>query len=133
MTESALAILDIAATASSPQVRTDPDKGLICLAGESYPENSFEFYRPVSEWVTRFLQRDARPLVLEIRLTYLNTSSIKCLIDLLDDMEEAFHAGRKVELNWYYDMEDDRAMELAEEFKEDLTLPFTIIPVRRDG
>ena len=128
-----LEFMDIPATVSSPQVRTDPQQGLICLAGESYPENSFEFYRPVSAWVAGFLARDGRPLTLEIRLTYLNTSSIKCLIDLLDEMEEAHRAGRTVALNWYYDLEDDRAMELAEEFKEDLTLPFTIIPVRRDG
>jgi hypothetical protein len=133
MTETPLGIMDIPATASSPQVRTDPDQGLLCLAGESYPENSFEFYRPISAWVAAFLARDGRALTLEIRLTYLNTSSIKCLIDLLDELEEAHRAGRIVELNWYYDLEDDRAMELAEEFKEDLTLPFAIIAVQRQG
>ncbi len=126
-------ILDLPATLSSPQVRADPDAGVLSLSGESYPENSFEFYRPVGEWVTAFLKRDSRALTLEIRLTYLNTSSIKCLIDLLDELEEAHRAGRSVALNWYYDLEDDRAMELAEEFKEDLTLPFTIIPVQRQG
>jgi hypothetical protein len=133
MTEPTLGILDIPATLSSPQVLADPEKGLLCLSGESYPENSFEFYGPVGAWVSAFLARDARPLILEIRLTYLNTSSIKCLIDLLDDMEEAHRAGRAVALNWYYDPDDDRAMELAGEFKEDLTLPFTIIPLSREG
>jgi len=129
MTEPSLGGLDIPATVSSPQVLTDPGKGLICLSGESYPENSFEFYRPIAAWVTEFLARDGRAVTLEIRLTYLNTSSIKCLIDLLDEMEEAYRAGRSVVLNWYYDQEDDRAMDLAEEFKEDLTLPFNIIPL----
>jgi hypothetical protein len=133
MTEPSLDIMDIPATVSSPQVRADPGQGLICLAGESYPENTFEFYRPITEWLAAFLQRDERPLTLEIRLTYLNTSSVKCLIDLLDELEEAHHAGRRVALNWYYDLEDDRAMELAEEFKEDLTLPFAIIPLQRQG
>jgi hypothetical protein len=133
MTESTLGVLDISATLSSPHVLADPEKGLLCLSGESYPENSFEFYGPIGDWVAGFLARDARPLVLEIRLTYLNTSSIKCLIDLLDAMEEAHRAGRTVALNWFYDPDDDRAMELAEEFKEDLTLPFTIIPLTREG
>jgi hypothetical protein len=133
MTHPSLLAMDIPATASSPQVLTDPDRGLIVLAGESYPENSFEFYRPIAAWVADFMERDQRGLTLEIRLSYLNTSSIKCLIDLLDELEEAHHAGRSVALNWYYDSEDDRAMELAEEFKEDLTLPFTILPVQRQG
>jgi hypothetical protein len=126
-------ILDIPATLSSPQVRADPDAGVISLSGESYPENSFEFYRPVAGWVTAFLKRDNRALTLEIRLSYLNTSSIKCLIDLLDEMEDAHRGGRAMTLNWFYDAEDDRAMELAEEFKEDLTLPFHIIPLSREA
>jgi hypothetical protein len=125
--------LDIAATTSSPQVLADPDQGLISLAGESYPENSFEFFRPLGEWVTAFLARDSRPLTLETRLTYLNTSSIKCLIDLLDELEEAHLGSRVVAMNWYYNVEDDRALELAEEFKEDLSLPFRIIPLGRES
>ena len=124
--------LDIPATLSSPQVRADPEAGVLSLSGESYPENSFEFFRPVVEWVSAFLGRDGRALTLEIRLSYLNTSSIKCLIDLLDEMEEAHRRGRIVTLNWYYDVEDDRAVELAQEFKEDLTLPFHIIPLARE-
>jgi hypothetical protein len=133
MTVPSLGRLDIQATLSSPQVQADPDAGLLCLAGESYPENTFEFYRPIIAWLGDFLARDPRPLTLEIRLSYLNTSSIKCLIDLLDDLEEAHQAGRSVALNWYYDQDDDRAMELAEEFKEDLTLPFHIVPLLREG
>ena len=125
--------LDIQATLSSPQVQADPDAGLLCLAGESYPENTFEFYRPINAWLSGFLARDPRPLTLEIRLSYLNTSSIKCLIDLLDDLEVAHQAGRSVALNWFYAQDDDRAMELAEEFKEDLTLPFHIVPLLREG
>ena len=133
MTESTPGVLAIPATLSSPEVLADPDQGLIRLSGESYPENSFEFYRSIGGWVTAFLAQGTQPLVLEIRLTYLNTSSIKCLIDLLDEMEEAHRAGRTVALNWYYDAEDDRAMELAGEFKEDLTLPFNIVPLQREG
>jgi hypothetical protein len=128
-----LARLEVPATTSSPQVLADPDQGLVSLAGESYPENSFEFFRPLGEWVTAFLARDGRPLTVETRLTYLNTSSIKCLIDLLDELEEAHRGGRTVAMHWYYNLEDDRALELAEEFKEDLTLPFRIVPLGREA
>ena len=125
--------LDVPATISSPEVLADPEQGLISLAGESYPENAFEFFRPLGEWVSAFLARDGRPLTLETRLTYLNTSSIKCLIDLLDELEEAHRGGRSVAMDWYYNVDDDRALELAEEFKEDLTLPFRIIPLGREA
>jgi hypothetical protein len=40
---------------------------------------------------------------------------------LLDDLEEAHRAGRGVTVKWFYDAENDRALDLAEEFKEDLS------------
>lgn len=121
--------LGIAATASSPLVAGDAGRGVLALSGESYPENSFEFFRPVLDWAAAFLAGSAAPLALDLRLTYLNTSSIKCMMDLLDLLEEAHRGGRKVEVAWRYDPENDRALDLAEEFREDLTLPFHILPL----
>jgi len=128
-----LETLTFAATASSPRVRSDAEAGLLELAGESYPENSFEFFQPILAWVEDFLARDHRPLGVELRLTYLNTSSIKCMMDLLDAMEEAHLSGRAVSVTWFYDPENDRALDLAEEFREDLSLPFRIVPMPSEG
>jgi len=125
--------LSFAASASSPRVRSDAEAGLLELTGESYPENSFEFFQPILGWVADFLARDDRPLHVELRLTYLNTSSIKCMMDLLDAMEEAHLSGRAVSLTWFYDPENDRALDLAEEFREDLGLPFHIVPSPSEG
>ena len=121
--------LGISATLSSPQVQGDEAQGLLCLSGESYPENTFEFFASILTWVAEFLARDERPFSLELRLAYLNTSSIKCLMDILDDLEDAHRQGRSVTVRWFYDAENDRALELAEEFKEDLTLPFEILSI----
>ena len=122
--------LRIEPTTSSPLVELNADMGYLHLSGESYPENALDFYRPVLAWLGAFLDQDDRPLHLNLHLTYLNTSSIKSLMDLLDDLEEAHKAGRTVTLDWHYDEENERALELAEEFKEDLTLPFHILPVK---
>lgn len=129
MTGGILEDLSIGATGSSPGVRGDASAGILELTGESYPENSFEFFRPVLDWAAALLAQDGASFRLELGLTYLNTSSIKCLMDLLDLLEEAHHAGRTVSVTWRYDAEDDRALDLAEEFREDLTLPFHIVPV----
>jgi sugar/nucleoside kinase (ribokinase family) len=87
----------------------------------------------VLAWVADLLALDDRPFRAELRLTYLNTSSIKCMMDLLDAMEEAHLAGRKVSLTWHYDPENDRALDLAEEFREDLSMPFHIVPAGTEG
>jgi hypothetical protein len=43
-------------------------------------------------------------------------------------LEEAHGKGRRVAANWYYDEQNERVAELAEEFKEDCTFPFAIVP-----
>ena len=65
-------------------------------------------------------------LSLEICLAYLNTSSVRVLMDMLDILEEAHQGGRGVEVVWLYNENNERVGELAEEFKEDCTFPFHI-------
>ncbi|MGO9410482.1 MAG: SiaC family regulatory phosphoprotein [Spirochaetia bacterium] len=118
--------LTIAGSVSSPTVRLDASRGRMELSGESYPQNAFDFFTPINDWARQFLRERPDPLTLEIRLSYLNTSSTKCVIDLLDLLENAYKIGRAVGVTWYCDKENDRAREAAEEFREDVTLPFEI-------
>ncbi|MBR7887724.1 biofilm regulation phosphoprotein SiaC [Marinomonas sp. A79] len=119
--------LRIEGSASSPTVKGDWQNGVLYMEGDSYPENSYELYSEMITWVTRFLKDRSEPLTLELSLLYLNTSSIKVMMDMFDDMEECFQQGRAVAVNWYFDAENERVAELAEEFKEDCTFPFNII------
>ena len=64
------------------------------------------------------------PLRLELHLIYLNTSSVRAMIDILDLLEAAHGRGRAVSVQWYYDHRNQRVAELAEEFKEDYTFAF---------
>ncbi|PKM09784.1 MAG: hypothetical protein CVV15_07900 [Gammaproteobacteria bacterium HGW-Gammaproteobacteria-5] len=110
---------------STPAIQSDWDKGIVSMQGDSYPENSYELFHQVYEWIERFLGEAAHPLSLELRLLYLNTS-IKAMMDIFDLLEAAYQEGRQVAVNWYYDIRNERVVELAEEFKEDCTFPFSI-------
>ena len=112
---------------STPAIQSDWEKGIVSMQGDSYPENSYELFHQVYEWIERFLGEAAHPLSLELRLLYLNTSSIKAMMDIFDLLEAAYQEGRQVAVNWYYDIRNERVVELAEEFKEDCTFPFEII------
>ncbi|OZI77446.1 biofilm regulation phosphoprotein SiaC [Bordetella genomosp. 12] len=119
--------LNIAGTQSTPAIRTDRGAGLLVMAGDSYPENSFELFGPVIEWVEAFLADGSQALRLELELLYLNTSSIKAIMDIFDILESFHQKGQEVAVTWYYDMRNERVGELAEEFKEDCTFPFSVI------
>ncbi|MBP6598436.1 MAG: biofilm regulation phosphoprotein SiaC [Giesbergeria sp.] len=118
--------INIAGSQSTPSVEGDGALGLLRMQGDSYPENSFEFFGSIIDWLERFLRETQSPLCLELRLVYMNTSSVKAMMDIFDLLEEAHTSGRSVSVNWYYDPLNERVMNLADEFKEDCSFPFQI-------
>ena len=118
--------LTIESTQSTPSIMTNFKAGTMEMRGDSYPENSFELFSPAMKWIEEYLKQAGRPLTLNLHLLYLNTSSVKAMMDIFDILEEAHKEGRKVAVNWYYDDQNERVAELAEEFKEDCTFPFQI-------
>lgn len=130
MTDYAIKPLFIQGTQSTPTIDFNPAEYRLEIRGESYPENSFEFYKPILSWIESFLENFSGPIIMEIKLTYLNTSSMKCLMDIFDKLEYSHRNNhRDIMINWYYNWENDRAVDMAEEFKDELTIPFNIIQV----
>jgi hypothetical protein len=119
--------LNIPGSQSTPSIVTDSEKGSLLLSGDSYPENSFELFGPVIHWVDDYLATTRRSLAITLELQYLNTSSVKAVMDIFDLLEAAHADGHDVSVTWYYDSRNERVGELAEEFKEDCTFPFNVV------
>jgi len=121
-------------TKSTPEIQFDIRNNKLRIEGQSYPENAFKFYEPIFAWLDEHLQEFEREVVLEIYfyMPYINTSSSKCIMMLLEKLDNAYREGRKIAVRWYYDIENETALECAEEFKEDLTLPFESSPMREE-
>jgi len=118
--------LSITGGTSTPTVEFDPITGVLEIGGESYPENSYEFYSPLITWLEHFLKRTKVEILFSVTLSYLNTSSTKYMIDILDRFEAAHLGGRSVKVEWYYDADNERAKDTIEEFKEDFSMPFAV-------
>jgi hypothetical protein len=113
--------LDIAATSRTPAVVFDFIENRLKIAGESYPEDVTEFYGPVFTALDNYLgQLGAGSCRFDFELIYLNSSSAKAVMMLMDKLEAAAKNGASVDVYWYYDKEDDTMQELGEEFGEDL-------------
>ena len=124
--------LIIEQTKSTPQVDFNAENRLLMLKGESYPENSFKFYEPILSWLDDFFTEiaDDGEIKLEMSLPYINTSSSKCVLMMLEKLEEAKDNGRNVVVNWYYEEDNESEMECAEDFKEFVELEFNLIAVQ---
>jgi len=122
--------LQLEATKSTPRVQFDPATGHLSITGQSYPENAFKFYEPLLLWLDDYLAQVKTDTIVtfELHLPYINTSSTKCFMMLLEKLDKAHLSGKRVEVRWYYNEDNETELECAEEFKEDLSLPFAILP-----
>lgn len=119
-------------TKSTPAIDFDAQNKIMAIRGESYPENAFKFYEPVLGWLNDFLSQVETDgtIQMNLNLPYFNTSSSKCLMMILEKLEEAHNLGKQIVVNWYYDRDNESELECAEEFKEFVDLTFNIIPAK---
>ena len=118
--------LSLSPTQSTPAVTAEWDTGVLTMTGESYPENTYEIFDNIISWVEEFLHSGSRPLKIELRLNYLNTSSVRAMIDIFDRLQNAADQGKEIAVSWFYDSRNPRSAELGEEFKEDYSFDFSI-------
>ncbi len=101
------------------------------ISGESYPENTSEFYTPIFERLRGYLAGITDQAVsVTLYLTYFNSSSSKIIINLFDLLEESASESKNITVNWRYKEGDTDAREFGEEFAEDLEfLTFKLVCV----
>jgi len=105
-------------TKYTPKIELDPN-GTISLTGKSYPENTFEFYEPMMEWVKEYFENEpAEVTTVNMEITYFNSSSSKLFFDFFDLLEENSE-DNTIKINWIYDEENESAEEAGEDFIED--------------
>jgi len=112
--------LFIEATKYTPEIKFNASTGVLDITGKSYPENTFEYYKPVVSWVEEYFEnvKDEK-VVVNFDLEYLNSSSLKAYFDLFDILEIAHDEGKNIEVKWIYDEDNDIAEETGEDFIED--------------
>ena len=122
--------LIVEATRSSPAIVFDAETRHLHITGESYPENAAAFYAPVFAWVREFIAglERAATVQIDLEILYLNSSSTKVLLNLLDLLEQAAQDGLNIIINWRYDPENEAMLECGQDFSEELdALTFNLV------
>lgn len=114
-----------------PTVDFNYETGICNLEGESYLEDSVEFYAPLYKWLKTYFNDVNKPIIFNFKLKYFNTSSSKCIIDILHILKKYENADGEVTVNWYYDAsEEDIEDELEEidDFMIESDIKINVIP-----
>jgi len=119
----------IEGTPKTPTIHFDSKEGVFEIKGRSIPENSVEFYKPLNEWLDSYMQNPLDKTSVNIRLEYFNTSSSKCILDVFKRLEAIHRAKHDVEINWYYEEDDEDMLEAGEDYDSIIKVPFKMIEI----
>lgn len=111
-------------TAKTPEVEFLVLEKKLTLSGRSIPENSIQFYERLLTWTHDFCATNPGAMEVHVKLEYFNTSSSKCLMDLLKRVEQCECGG---EVYWYYEEEDEDMQEAGEDYSAIIQLPFKLV------
>ncbi|MBS1582641.1 MAG: DUF1987 domain-containing protein [Bacteroidetes bacterium] len=125
--------LYIAGTRSTPTVVLDPAVGRFAIAGNSLPENTPGFYRPVMDWLEAHLHAVPAGSRFTFLLPYFNTSSMKALFMLLRTIQRiSGEAGKDIAIGWQVEEDDEFMIEAGENFSSLLDHPLQLTPLSAD-
>jgi len=110
-----------------PNVKLIASTGQCEISGESYLEDTSEFYSNITAWLEKFMAEVKKPIVFNFKLTYFNTSSSRSILDVLRTLKKYEEQGGSVTINWYYPEDDDSIAEEAEDYMKDTGLDIKMI------
>ena len=115
---------------TTPHVLLDPDNGIIELKGKSIPENSFEFYEPLYNWMREYSKNPKEETKVELAMEYFNTSSSKEFMKFFRELEVIHKSGStKVSVRWFYEEDDEEMMEMGESLNREVDLPIEVLSI----
>ena len=118
--------LNIKETLETPGIEFNTSKGYLLIKGRSIPENSVEFYEPLFDALRSYSERPKQLTKVDFKFEYFNTSSSKCILDLLRAIEKINDGSIEVAIDWFYDEDDDEILEIGEDYSQFINVPFNL-------
>ena len=122
-------VLRIQQSKNSPEILLDP-AGTIKIKGRSIHENAAEFYEPVDDWITSYINDPAEVTCVEINLEYFNSASARIFISLFQKITFVSLKHKKYLFNWYFEEGDEDILERGEYFSTVLDIPINFIRIK---
>lgn len=116
----------IEGTPETPTIEFNSTEGYLLVKGRSIPENSIEFFTPFLEKLDNYVSSPLAHTEVDFQLEYFNTSSSKCILDILRLLKKIQTNGGNVTINWYYDEYDEEILESGQDYSHIIDIPFDI-------
>lgn len=111
-------------TINTPKIKFED--GVLLISGRSIPENAFLFFEPLFKYIGEYSLKPDTLTEVNIMLEYSNSSTNRSLMTIFTLLEKLFENGNNIRVNWYYESGDEFMMDLGNDFKAVLRMPFIV-------
>lgn len=124
--------LILPSTFYTPQVNFHTD-GNLTISGKAMTTKTCILFEPIFNWLEQYQKAPAQNTILNIDLEILHVDCLVKLMNVFRLLESILEKGHNVEINWYYEKEDEDMKEIADMISEILkTIPVTRIIIEKD-
>ena len=116
-------------TKKTPLISLDLNENIFQIKGPSFSEDILSVYDPVIKWMEESLPELEKELACEFYFTVLNSASHKKIFQILIILNGFMDRGKKINIKWYYDEDDEDIMEMGEDLTELINLPFELVAI----
>ena len=123
--------LIIESTLKTPEIRFNNNTGIFEIKGMSCAEYALDFYKPVFNWLDLYIESPLPVTTLNIQFKYFNTSSAKCILQLFEKIAKVEIVGSKLEINWYYNKNDEQMLADGENYSDIIGIAFKMLELAK--
>lgn len=101
-------------TEDTPKVVLDVEAPEFIIAERSLPEDAFDFYKPILQWLDEYAKNPNEKTVFRFKLEYFNSSSAKQLSKIFVILRSI---KKELEIIWCYQIDDIDMLNSGKKFE----------------
>ncbi len=116
-------------TESTPAINFNFQQGLFEIKGVSIPEDTEEFYKPLTDALESYLlDLENENIDIVFKFIYINTGTSAVIARIIKSLENLDLERYNVAIKWYHEEGDEDMKDLGDYFHSFTSLPFETIP-----
>lgn len=99
------------------------------IKGHSRMTDPEEFYEKLRDKLENLFFSFNKTMVINIQFEYINTGSSKWLYHVLTHLQNLYMKGGLIEINWYFESDDEVIQEAGEVLQSLVALPINLVTI----
>ncbi len=124
--------LVIKETEKTPAIDFNFQSGKLLVSGRSYSSDAFDFYKPIIEWLNKYIQNPKETTILEVNVDYFHSVSIKYLTTIVKKIAQLQEVGKSIKVIWLHqsdENDEDEAFELGKSIEAETKIKFEFVEI----